>query len=230
MPRLAAATLSILGLFIAAIPPAQAAVVARYDFTGTSLNSSDADPSTASALSTVGLGTPYINPSVGFPSPSITITADNIPNSTTNPPSAPAPGETTGYFTFTITPVALTALDFTTFSFDISNGTTSTLVSYVLTLQTSLDGFQNVATSTVISGLNNFTPVVFDVSSLPNATGMTEFRLLVRDNSTNPSSGLLIDNIVLNGNLAAIPEPSSWAMIVVGAGVLMLVQRFRRRA
>lgn len=204
-------------LCFAPLSTSQATVVARYDFAGSSSNSSDTDASTASSLGTVGLGVPYINPTAGFPGPSITITADNIPTSGSNPPTAASPGETTGYFVFTLNPVAGFAYDFTTLTFDISNGTANTSAAFVLSLQTSANGYQNAATSNVISGQNNFTAVTFDLSSIPTTSTATEFRLLVRDNSISPSAGVLLDNITLNANVLAIPEPATWQLLAVAA-------------
>ncbi|PZR74269.1 MAG: hypothetical protein DLM52_09715 [Chthoniobacterales bacterium] len=37
----------------------------------------------------------------------------------------------------------------------------------------------------------------------------------------------LLDNVTLNG-IASVPEPGTWAMMGLGAGLLGAVQRFRR--
>ena len=40
---------------------------------------------------------------------------------------------------------------------------------------------------------------------------------------------VVVNNLGNRGNIALVPEPSTWAMILLGAGVLVATMRFRQR-
>lgn len=71
--------------------------------------------------------------------------------------------------------------------------------------------------------------------TLPSASfsniGTTEFRIYLSDGGSSASSLFAkVDNVILNGTTTAVPEPSTYAMIGLGAALLVGVQRFRRKS
>jgi len=77
-----------------------------------------------------------------------------------------------------------------------------------------------------ISALQNVTgPVTLDFFTL-DAGGYTT-ATLSSDSSGTPSN---LDDITLNGTVSAVPEPSTWALILGGVGLLVFLQRRTRRA
>ena len=217
-------------LILAASIRTEAAIVANYDF-NTTFNSSDADAfSTASPLTAVGF-TATINGTVGNPLPSGQFAFSEIAESSTNPPG-PAPlAASTDYFTFTITPTAGTTLTFNTLTFDAATTATSTAANaFSVSLQVGQNSFASNVGTAVINNTTTFQNFSFDLSGLAATSTPVEFRLVLRDNSTTTTArGGLLDNIVLNADVAPIPEPSTYAMLGLGAVLLAGAKRFRRK-
>jgi len=197
---------------------AHAVIVAQYDFTGSSLNSSDTNlDSTASAFSTVGM-TSVIELTIGNPAPGIYASAANIDS---GPISTPA---TKDYYSFTVTPIA-TSLDYTTLTMDVRAATTKT-GNYDFSLQTSLNNFTtNIATFIIVGGTSatTFQNYSFDLSAFSSSAVAQEFRIVLRDDTSTASAGLVFDNVTLN----TVPEPTT-AVLVLGtlaAGMLLCRRR-----
>ncbi len=122
--------------------------------------------------------------------------------------------------------------------FESANGGGDT-VDDVLLLRSSLDNFQS-NTSTIASdgtsGLRSFNVG----SGFSNLSGPVEFRIYKVD-PQNDSVGSGPDriafrevnfnsttrDIIINGNVALIPEPQTFAMLSCGAGLLLLLRRRR---
>jgi len=70
----------------------------------------------------------------------------------------------------------------------------------------------------------------FDLSTVAALQGLTdetvEFRFLLGDDSGATSRIHVLDNIVIDGTVSAIPEPSA-TLLLDGAGFLMLLRRRR---
>ena len=214
-------------LSVAALSAHAQSIVAEYNFTAGNA-SVDTDPtSVASAITDIGLNS-SINAAAGNPAPSIQAIAEQITNSASAPPA----NATTDYYTFTLTPLTGVSLDFTTLRVDaatLTNVAVGTLNTYTVSLQTSLNSFATNISTYTVSNNTTFTNLSFDLSSFAATTGTTpvEFRLVIRDDNASTQRGILLDNIVLSANV--IPEPSTYAMLGVGAVLLAGAKRFRRK-
>ena len=240
-PLMTKAIALFLAAFIGAASYVSADVLAQYDFTLGTL-SSDSDPN--SSAGSFGTGTGITgslqttqgstagNPSFGTP-------LSDIDAATTS-----AAITNSEYFTFTITPESgfTFTLDSISFSYQVGiTGTTGTQ-NVTFALFSSATGFSianqisaftytedsdgNVSTGSTDAFVNTGT------ITLPAATfaniGATEFRIYVSDGgSTSTSLFAKVDNVILNGTTVAIPEPSTYAMMGLGAALLVGVQRFR---
>jgi hypothetical protein len=224
---------TVAGLFVLLCVSASASFaaseVAKYEFSS-ALTSTDTDPtSVAGVFGNVGLGASTFNLTKGNPLPSLQDTGTDIPNSPNDPPTPAPTNASTGYFTFTITPVAGTTLDYSTLSFDIAtltSGTTNN--SFTISLQTTLNGFANL-NSTTVTGNTTFQTVTWDLSSLTATTAATEFRLVIRDNTTSMVNGIAIDNVIVTADVTTLPIPEPATSMLMGIGLLIGVQRFLRR-
>jgi hypothetical protein len=220
--------LLLLSILIACAPLGfGASQVAKYEFSST-LVSTDTDPtSVAGVFNNVGLGASTFNLTVGNPFPSI---QDNGGDITDGSPPTPGPNATTtDYFTFTITPAAGVTLDYSTLSFDMATLTTGNgNNSFVISLQTSLNSFANLASATV-TGTTTFQNVSWDLSSLPDSPAAAEFRLVIRDNTTSTTRGILLDNVSLTANVNTLPIPEPSTYMLMGFGLLLGAQRLRRK-
>lgn len=209
---------------------AQAAIVANYDFNDGN-NSSDSDPlSTASLLTAVGFPA-TINTTQGNPFPSTEFRFTDIAASSTNPPGPAPTSANTDYYTFTITPAGGSTLTFNTLTFDgASLASSAGNNAFSISLQVSQNSFASNVGFAVVNNNTAFQNFSFDLSGLSPTLSATEFRLVIRDNSTSTSLGGLLDNIVVNADVMPVPEPSSYAMMGLGAALLVGIQRFRRKS
>ena len=222
---------------------AHADVLAQYDFT-TGTASNDSDPNSSAGLFTTGTGfTGTIqttqgstagNPSFGTPLSEIDAgtTAAAITNDE--------------YFSFTITPnsgLTLT-LDSISFSYQVAITGTSAAQNVTFALLSSATGFSaanaiasftyteasdgNVSTGST-DGFVNTGTILLPAGSFTNI-GTTEFRIYLSDGgSTSTALFAKVDNVILNGAVAPIPEPSTYAMLGLGAVLLAGAKRFRRK-
>jgi hypothetical protein len=202
----------------------QGAVVARYDF-GTasvpSVSSSDSDLNSAASAFSAGAGyATVITPDTtrGNPAPDLTIPAATMADSQALALSG------NDYFTFNLTPVS--AVNLSTLKFDIAvEG--SVTASYFLQAAVGAGSFANVGSTVSTSSTTWSTQTIsLSAAQFQSLTLPVTFRIYVFDNAKSGASmrGLL-DNVTLD----AVPEPSTWAMMGLGAGLLGAVQRFRRK-
>lgn len=226
---------------LCSIHPAQAAVLARYDFTGSSDASSDTDSNTTAADLAVGAGfLPYhsFNTSFGNSAPSRQ-TAGTPNNQTANLLSGDF------YYQFTVTPDAGYKMDLTSITFDFgASYSSSSQIGW--RLYSSVDGFDPGSGDIIASNVfassaqaaNSFTLQTSDLTpSNPNPSVGTDFqnltvpvtfRLYINDASTTAGSVTRFDNVTLNGVTSPVPEPSPSVMVAFGvAGLLCLRRRFR---
>jgi hypothetical protein len=207
-----------------ASPAGHAAVhpLAQYPFTGSSLNSTDSDLNSTASAFTKGPGftSAVINTGLGNPAPSISIGAGSTPSSE---PTITG----TGYYEFTLTPMAgfVVNLNNLTFDYAVSGNVTA---SYVV--RSSISGFGTDIAPPVSTGSGTFAPATISLTApqYQNLSTPVTFRIYIWDDKSGSMSDLL-DNITLNGDFAAVPEPSTWAMMLAGAGLLGATQRFFRK-
>lgn len=211
--------------------PAKGAVIASYNFTGSSLASSDVSlDSTASDFIASGFSS-FFDTTNGNATPSVA-----IPTNSTGPLGGNA-GELTeanaisneDYFSFTITPTLNLgqSLNFTSFTFDVAGRNSNSNSMYVL--RSSADSFATTLGVTGTIGLAS-APAFFVASSfnlsddsiLQGVTAATTFRLYLIDNRGS-TAHILLDNVILNAT--TIPEPS--AALLGSLGMLALMRRRR---
>ncbi|MFA6288345.1 MAG: PEP-CTERM sorting domain-containing protein [Opitutaceae bacterium] len=133
------------------------------------------------------------------------------------------------YITFTITPVAGT-LSFHSLSFDYNRDTTTTAKFYGLYVSTvgftagsSID--TNSTAFSSVTTFTNYSVVLSGIPSLQAVSGPVVFRLYFWG-GTDANAIIRLDNISLT--TAAIPEPSTYAL-VASAGLFLLVLGRRQR-
>lgn len=133
------------------------------------------------------------------------------------------------YYSFTISPTAGFALNLSSLAFDLTRGTSTAEVF----VRTSLDSFgtsifadNSSPTGTTISPVTS----VALGSSYQNITAPFEVRFYFADNTTSTTTNSIVnsrlDNIVLNGDLVAIPEPG--ASLLFAFAALPVIGRRRR--
>lgn len=208
--------------------PLSADIIAQYAFDASSPASSDASTHWDTSDVSNGPGVPLtLSGAQGNPAPGIQITFGDFDNGDLN--GALLAGD---YYAFDITPDPGARLTLTTFTFDIwktaSAGATvsATLFSSVAGFASAGDAIGNgqlVGTGQAGAFFNRS----IDVSGLLEITGLTSFRLYLDDgNATNNANNLRLDNLVLNGTVQVVPEPSS--LILAGLGFCALFLRRRR--
>ncbi len=143
---------------------------------------------------------------------------------------------------FSVSPVAGQQINLTNITFRAAIGTTSTTSNraFFLASETATASFTNASTvlrtdrstgggggiASQASPVGNTVMTAYDVSlsSLPAITGTRFFRLYTQ--APDIGQALTFDDIVVNGTVSPIPEPSSAALL---AGGLLLAAARRRR-
>lgn len=102
------------------------------------------------------------------------------------------------------------------------------------------NAFQYSSDGTTFTTLRTYTPSVgsfgtqtFDFSNITalNNNANAAFRIVFNGGSTtDPNAANFLDDLTLNGSaVAAVPEPSTWAMMILGVAALMLIIARRKR-
>lgn len=215
-------------LFASTLPMASSAyavdhVLANYGFNSTR-TSSDSDLNSSASLFTNGPGIAVGSSTYGAtgnPAPSLATDAGDT--------AATQPLSLTGndYYEFTLTPNAgfQASLSSLMFDYAISGNVTGNFF-----VRSSVDSFAANVGSTATTSGSIFSTVTISLSAsqFQNLTSAVTFRIYIYDNKSGNMSDLL-DNVIVNGDLLAVPEPSTWAMMGLGAGLLGAIQRFRGR-
>lgn len=192
------------------------------------------DPVTSSAGITAG-DLFYSIPAVSGQTPTYSSGTDTF---YANAVTLPAALQSDKYLAFTLTVQEGYTMDLTSLSFNLG-GTNTTADTYTVNaaLRTSIDSLNNVG-NTVTSSFGktgadagSFTlfPKSIDLSSvgsLQGLSGTTTFYLHFWDSVDTQNMSMRINNIVLDGSVTAIPEPSSAA---IGAGLVVVVAAGLRR-
>lgn len=135
------------------------------------------------------------------------------------------------YLTFSVTPQNGTSFDLTSVTFRHYIGSNIVRSANSWALFSSVDGFaQANAINTGTSAVQGWQDQVVTLGSqFDNVSTTTEFRLYIfgeSGGSTNSQS--IFDKVVLNGEVVAIPEPSTFGLLGLGFAALFLKRRRRR--
>ncbi len=203
---------------------AHADVVAQYTFTGSLLTSSDGDTNSMAGDLTFGAGfsSATVSTTLGNTAPGLYI--DSTATTGSNQGNAVLANE---YYSFTITPTAGT-LSLSNLMFDYASASgTSTFPTENFFVRSSRDGFAANITGAVSSNSATFTTANIGLSAATyqGLSTATEFRIYVQDSTNTSGRGAVLDNITLN----SVPEPTTYAMLLGGAGMLFIVSRRKAR-
>jgi hypothetical protein len=148
------------------------------------------------------------------------------------------------YFSFSVTIAAGYQLDLSSLTFTLGASTntapdgsytTNAFVRSSLDLSTNLPIANNTAVipagSSAGGSFPNAQPVTVDLSSLQGLTGSITFRLYFTDAMTGTGqsydASTRFDNLILNGDVTAVPEPASATWLAL-AGLPFIARRRRR--
>ena len=155
-------------------------------------------------------------------SPTITQSTVNLSTTLTN----------ATYLSFTFTPASGFSLSMDSLTFGAFAGGSSTRSFYVfssLSGFTTADPLLSVTYSASGTVINNYSITLSGMPAYQNVTGPVEFRIY--DQAGGTSSSIEIgNNIILNGTVSAIPEPSTYAALVGGFSLTIVALRRRRPA
>ncbi len=146
------------------------------------------------------------------------------------------------YFSFTITPDSGKKVSYSDLFLRYSVGANTAPATTVFTLLSSKTGFTSAdgldtVTAALPSGASIVGTDTFTLGQalLQNVTTAVEFRIYAHNTGTNAMTRIAIghlfatngtDDLTLNGAIANIPEPTTWALLTLG---LTCVTVFRRR-
>jgi MYXO-CTERM domain-containing protein len=126
-----------------------------------------------------------------------------------------------------------------TFDTIFNLGTTTTITSFTTNffVRTSIDNFATTVggpfteNQQLVSGGGAFTGRNVDLSALADITSPVEIRIYLYDDVHSNLRTARVDNVVLNGNVTAVPEPGSlviWFVGLLGAFGFVVFRRRRR--
>jgi len=222
-------TLSVLGFsaFLSA-SPAYSAVLLRYDMAVVTPTTQDAVNGAGGGSLTrgAGLSSFVINDSPGSYT-TVPVLRVNPNNGNTTATDA---FTNSSFFSFSLTVGSnVSDLDLTSISFDAARGGGSTPRGFAIRVDTPTTADQVVRTAqdvdTVRATFTNYSTTLNGFTSLQNlvAGNVVTFEIAVY--SPNDGNSLEFDNLIVNGDVTPIPEPSTVAI----AGLGLVVLGFRRR-
>lgn len=231
---LAARPFAIITAFVMAcsVSQSQATVIASYAFTGGSPTSSDTELNSTAGNFTVTQPSGTAG-DLGFSTTSNNAFARSLAITGTTVAAAVTYGN---FFSFAATPGSGYELNLTTLTFDsIHNNTSGTAgtpngtVTMNFFIRSSVDAYAANVGSVFSQAYNTTTTgrsVDLTGASFQNLSSAVTFRLYVYESTdVSTNQGARWDNVVLNGSVAAVPEPS--AALLGGLGGLLLLRRRR---
>jgi hypothetical protein len=192
---------------------ARAATVAHYTFSGNSLVSSDTDPTSVAGDMVIGAGlsgnTTFFT--IFGSTTCLGATSDHTPATE----AAAISGD--DYLSFTVTPNAGTALDYSSMTFNFAWQNNSNTVNENLSLRWSVDGFASTLDSQSTSESPGTAGLAGGSFMIPAAdqSGPVEFRIYFFDDANTQFSTVGIANVALVAT--SVPEPSAASLVLLGA-------------
>ena len=136
---------------------------------------------------------------------------------------------TSTFFSFTLTPGSGFAIDATAFQLGArSTGSGPTLLS----LRTSLDSFGSDAATFVQSADSTWRLLGPSSFSIIGAVDQAITFRIYGSGGTSTAANFRVDdvNLSVTATGAAVPEPTTFAIVLAGTGLLVGIQRFRRKS
>ena len=214
----------------AATPTRAQVIVADYSFSGGSLESSSSDTNSTASNITIGPGLPAgDNFGIIFGSTYYyEVKSDDLPTTESSAVSG------SDYITFTVTPLNSESLDYTNLFFDIVASVNNITPPFVgdISVRSSVDGFASdiITSGSISQDSGEGEEGVSGAISLPAQSGPVSFNFYFFDNQSSSSSYVGITDIQLTATETPVPEPSTWADMVLSAGLLLLAAHARRYA
>lgn len=207
-----------------------AAVLAEYDFTGSTGTTLDATPDfTLSGISATAISQNNLS-LFGYTLVGTNPALQVRPSGTQASASPETAFTDANYFTFTVTPDVGQTISLSSLDFDAKAGFNSGVRAFYVA--SSVGGFTaaNVLKSDSLTGTlgTSFAGYSIDLTgaAFQNLTSAATFRFYIQADTTGRS--LEFDNIVLNGTVSAVPEPAAAASLLGLAAVAFAVSRRRR--
>jgi len=138
------------------------------------------------------------------------------------------------FHSFTLTPQTGNVLNLSSLTFDAAfyGGASGFNASFAL--RSSVDSFASTIGSIFVAPAQNTSTPTFGSHSIDlsgvvfqGLSSSIEFRIYIFDNTSGNGRYLGLDNVVLNGSLSAVPEPSTYAAL--SGGVIGLFVALRRK-
>lgn len=209
----------------------QGAVLANYQFgtpgSETTMESGPAYGPTTSALNLTASSISDPASTIGLEISSAATTPAGAPFLRIDPlgNSASAGAAVTGnkYFQFSLTADLNFRMDLTSLTFNAARGGGGTPRGYVV--RSSVDAFStNLDTADLLTARPTYTPVSLNLSS-PGFQNLNTITFRIYSYSPGGGSSVDYDDIVVNGAVSAIPEPSAAGLMAMG--VIALAGRRR---
>ena len=237
-----------LSISAAAISADAQTIIARYDFEDGSVASSDSEASSTASAFAAGSGiTGFQSSTVGdnTASPFTTSAATGDSNGSpdgriftgTSADQTTQAGAVTNndYLAFSLTaPTAGVTYNFTTLQFKLAF-TSANPAPEGFFVRSSLTGTTDLSIGTITTtragdgAFDLFSADLSSIGALQNVGSAVEFRIyFYNPDGVTSTTGDRIDKVDLVATV--VPEPSTYAMIGLGAALLVGIQRFRRKS
>lgn len=226
-------------LFISALATtatvSQAAVIAQYDMTTLNISGTESTSPDVASSTALTAGDFTENLTGGTAQGEFGIQNTSLIPDGVNGLSARSMngGAVNPWWEFTITPNAGTTIDLTTMTLDAGIGLTLSNSNWDYDVSWSVDSYgTTIGTFDGPSGTNTTvvsTGLSIDLSSLP--TQSSAFTIRVSPNRVSGTNGAAsqragwVDNVTLNADVTAIPEPST--ALLGGLGLMLLLRKRR---
>lgn len=232
------------GLALACFPASvDAAILTSYDFSGASPNAQLPTANVAATVFTPGPGlsirndgTGDVSGNPGFSANHARVSAAFVVGRGSEAGTVETSVTNEEYFSFKISATTGYALNLQNFSFSTSYYTlvdSDVIASFFL--RSSLDGFANNIGDVIEQEMQDsavFTSrsITLNDAAFQNVDGEIEFRIYLYDNNNSQARWLAVDNVVVSGEVFAVPEPSSGMLLLFGSSLVFGLRNRRLKS